>query len=401
LSKRAHKDLRSEVDIYLSLDHPHVAQLEMVYETQEMLHLVMECMEGGELFDRVAEKGRLEEAAAAKSTRQMLLALSYIHEHGVAHRDLKPENFLYERQTSDNLKLIDFGLAKFAAPHEKMSRSCGSCQYVAPEVLNQSYTQKADLWSIGVIVYVMLTGRVLWKGSRSEVQTKIRSGMCEYSSHFFKLSPDARDFVQSLLVPNPASRSTSHQALRHPWLQNRMVAKLPLQPTLLTNLRQYSRTSPCKKRVALLMAWSLTMDDQACLGKQFAALDKNSVGTISLQDFKAALEDKFTLQNKQEAEVLFKSLDIDGNKKIEYREFLAVAALERAKFQDRIVQKAFAHFDRNGDGMVSKTEFVRVLGGSCAKSEIEQFFKDADTSGDGNLSYKEFESYVTKDVAHV
>merc|ERR1719422_2217394 len=133
--------LRNEAEIYLSLDHPHVARLEMVYETREEVHLVMEYMEGGELYDRLSTKGSFSEDMTARTTRQMLLAVVYLHAREIAHRDLKLENFLFEKKKTDHLKLIDFGFAKFVRRDAKMSQACGSTHYVAPEVLRRAYTK--------------------------------------------------------------------------------------------------------------------------------------------------------------------------------------------------------------------------------------------------------------------
>lgn len=128
------------------MDHPHVASLTDVYESEDQLYLVMECMLGGELFDRVVKRKRFTEKDAAKAVYQMLLAVNYIHSHDVVHRDIKLENFLYEAQDSDHLKLIDFGFSKIWQPNTTMAVSCGTLAYVAPEVLEKSYTSQCDLW---------------------------------------------------------------------------------------------------------------------------------------------------------------------------------------------------------------------------------------------------------------
>merc|ERR1719464_961495 len=135
--------LRNEAEIYLSLDHPHVARLEMVYETQEELHFVMEYMEGGQLFDRLSSKGTFSEDMTARITRQMLLAVAYLHKCEIAHRDLKLENFLFQKKKTDHVKLIDFGFSKFVSKDINMSQACGTLDYMAPEVFSRSYTKLA------------------------------------------------------------------------------------------------------------------------------------------------------------------------------------------------------------------------------------------------------------------
>ena len=145
VSKEKRKELESEAEIFLAMDHPHVAALTDVYESEEQLFLVMECMQGGELFDRVVQRKRFTEKDAARAIYQMLLAVNYIHSHDIVHRDIKLENFLYEAKDSDHLKLIDFGFSKIWHPNTTMAVSCGTLAYVAPEVLEKSYTSQCRL----------------------------------------------------------------------------------------------------------------------------------------------------------------------------------------------------------------------------------------------------------------
>merc|ERR1719410_2203630 len=131
ISREQRAQLDSEVEIFLAADHPHITRLFHVYEGNGQLVMVMECMEGGELFDRVIERKRFSEGDASEAIRQMLLAINYIHSHSIVHRDLKLENFLYDRKGGDHLKLIDFGFSKFFDPNVKMHLSCGTLSYVA------------------------------------------------------------------------------------------------------------------------------------------------------------------------------------------------------------------------------------------------------------------------------
>merc|ERR1712110_1227643 len=136
----------------------------------------MECMEGGELFERVIEKKKFTESDAANAVHQMLLALNYIHQKNIVHRDLKLENFLYEKKGGDHLKLIDFGFSHVWEPNTKMATSCGTLAYMAPEVLTKSYTSQCDLWSLGVITFILLAGYMPFSGSESYQVSCIKAG---------------------------------------------------------------------------------------------------------------------------------------------------------------------------------------------------------------------------------
>ncbi|CAK9011332.1 unnamed protein product [Durusdinium trenchii] len=183
-------------ELFLSMDHPRVARLMDVYETEGRLSLVMECMEGGELFTRVMDREVFPEKDAAHTAWQMLLALNYIHSHGIVHRDIKLENFMYARKDTDHLKLIDFGLSKVWEPNTKMEASCGTLGYIAPEVLNKTYSSKCDLWSLGVIVYILLSGCMPFAGSEYHQITCIMSGMYDMEDEEWTcISRSAKDFV--------------------------------------------------------------------------------------------------------------------------------------------------------------------------------------------------------------
>lgn len=227
--KRLRKGQKSEANVYLSLDHPHIARLECVYENDEQLHLVMECLGGGELFDRVVESNGYSEKRAACALQQMLSAVAYLHARLVIHRDLKLENFIYSDQKMEHLKLIDFGHATVWNGCTKMKDLLGTTYYIAPEVVRCCYTERADMWSMGVMAFMMLTASPPFTGkNEAEVHNNIKCGQRDNrsSQKFEKLSNQAKDFVNSLLMLDPAKRLSAADALKHPWIckHNQMKA---------------------------------------------------------------------------------------------------------------------------------------------------------------------------------
>lgn len=396
MSSKSREELKSEAEIYLSLDHPHVARLEMVYETDEELHLVMEYMAGGELYDRLFARKRYSEEEAAEAAHQMLLAVAYLHAHKIAHRDLKLENFMYEKKDANHLKIIDFGFAKFTRNNKKMSQALGSIHYVAPEVLAHSYTEKADLWSLGVIVYMLLTGSPPIFGSDDQVLKKIKTGDVHWSSRFRRLSDPARDFLASLLVVDPVKRLSAQAALSHPWVKERHhIESSLLDARSLESLRSFGKMSQFRRNVMYTMAWSLSSEDRIELRKQFLSIDKDKGGTISLKEFKDVLTHRFNV-GSSEAEELFKSLDADNNDEIEYCEFLAALLPSKIQAHEGALRKAFSRFDCDGDGTIDSNELRRALGDTFSTDEIEDLLREADTSGDGKLNYEEFLAYFRK-----
>jgi len=397
LSERKRAELKSEAEIYLSLDHPHVARLEMVYETDRELHLVMEYMAGGELYDRLAKQRTYSEEAAAETTHQMLLAVAYLHAQNIAHRDLKLENFLYESPDSNHLKIIDFGFAKFQDHNTSMSQACGSIHYVAPEVLRHAYTEKADMWSLGVIAWMLLTGSPPFNGSEDVVLQKIKNGNIHYSSRFERLSPLAKSFLKSLLVLDPKERMSAQVALEHPWIKTRhQVSGTPIDGGILESLRSFAESSQFRRNLLSMMAWSLSTEDRAELRSQFLALDKEKKGTIKQKDLQGIMMENFQI-DEHEARRLFTSMDTDQNDEIEYSEFLAAALVGHVKVHEDVLRQTFQRFDLDGNGKIDFDELHALLGDSFSEDDIKELIDEADTSLDGMIDYEEFLAYFYKE----
>mmetsp|Transcript_90804 Transcript_90804/g.256450 ORF Transcript_90804/g.256450 Transcript_90804/m.256450 type:complete len:553 (+) Transcript_90804:58-1716(+) len=392
LSTRKRKELKSEVEIYLQLDHPHVARLEMVFETDDEIHIVMEFMAGGELYDRLSEQKKYSEQLAASTTYQMLLAVGYLHANSCAHRDLKLENFLYESKDTDHLKLIDFGFAKFWDRSTKMEQACGSVHYVAPEVLAHAYTEKADMWSLGIIVYMLLTGSPPFHGSDDEVLRKIRSGKPQYSSRFQRLSENAKGFVKSLLVLDPDERLSAVQALDHPFVKEREVGESVIDMDIVKSLQSYAHASHFKRACYSMMAWSLTQEHRCELRQQFLALDRERKGTITHSELMHILSDNFHIDS-DEAERLFRSLDTDNDGEIAYSDFLAGVMQDRICLHEDVLRKTFSRFDEDQNGCITVEDLRKVLGDSFEGEDLEDLIKDADANKDGSVSYDEFLMY--------
>jgi len=397
LSSQKRAELKNESEVYLTLDHPQVAKLEMIYETQEELHLVMEYMAGGELYRRLSSKKCYSEADAACCIRQVLLSVAYLHAQGVVHRDLKLENFLYETEDSDHLKLIDFGFAKFWNQDAKMSQACGSLHYVAPEVLERAYTDKADLWSCGVIAYMLLTGTPPFFGNDNEVVAKIRAGTPHWSQRFHTLSVQPKSLVRGLLLADPGQRLSAKAALEHPFVQagSPKQQETILDADILKSLRRFARASAFRRALLSIMAWSLSNEDRALLREEFISMDSESRGTITHRELKAALEERFHVCS-EEADMLFSSLDTDNDEEIEYNEFLAAALLARVHVHEDLLRRTFRRFDKDDTGIITAQDLRSVLGDHFDGAEMEELIHEADASGDGKVNYDAFLDYFYK-----
>ncbi|XP_075457976.1 calcium/calmodulin-dependent protein kinase type IV isoform X1 [Ascaphus truei] len=243
------KIIRTEIGVLLRLSHPNIIKLKEIFETPTEISLVLELVTGGELFDRclyppipgvsassptnprsqtakghrIVEKGYYSERDAADAVKQILEAVAYLHENGIVHRDLKPENLLYATAAQDApLKIADFGLSKIVDDQVTMKTVCGTPGYCAPEILRGSaYGPEVDMWSVGIITYILLCGFEPFYDERGDQYMFKRILNCDYdfvSPWWDDVSLNAKDLVKKLIVFDPKKRLTTHQALQHPWV---------------------------------------------------------------------------------------------------------------------------------------------------------------------------------------
>jgi len=221
-SDQDEKRLKTEVEILKRVNHPNIVCLKDMFETKENLYLVMELVTGGELFDKIVEKGQYSEKDASVIVMKMLNSIEYLHGINIAHRDLKPENLLLKAVNDTDVMLSDFGLSKIIGVQSMMETACGTPYYVAPEVLSASgYDKEVDLWSVGVITYLLLCGFPPFYGeSLPEVFEQIMKAEFDFPEPYWNdVSNEAKDLISKLLVVDPKKRLSSTQALQHPWIQ--------------------------------------------------------------------------------------------------------------------------------------------------------------------------------------
>jgi len=393
VGKEKKEELETEAEIFLGMDHPHVARLVDVYESEEKLDLVMECMTGGELFKRVSEKRRFSEKDAADATWQMLLAVNYIHSHGVVHRDIKLENFLYDKEGGSYLKLIDFGFSKIWAPNTKMALSCGTLAYVAPEVLNMEYTSQCDLWSLGVTVFILLFGYMPFAGNESKQVSAIKSGQYTVKKEAWgRVSENAQDFVKKLLVVKPEMRLTADAALKHQWIADRDKALKvdDISEATAQSLVNFGQASAFRRACMAMMAWSLTNDERMQVREAFMEIDTDRTGTITLPEFKKVVEDKFHISD-DEALQAFHALDTNNTDEVHYTDFLAAMVSSRIQLHDNLLKATFQRFDKDNSGFITADNLREILGQG---EDVDKLIAEADSSHDGKISYEEWINYI-------
>mmetsp|Transcript_56600 Transcript_56600/g.106654 ORF Transcript_56600/g.106654 Transcript_56600/m.106654 type:complete len:526 (+) Transcript_56600:112-1689(+) len=398
LSASDRQEIATECEILLSMDHPHIVRLVDVYETGTHLSLVMECMDGGELFERIKTKKRFPENEAAQATSQMLLAINYIHRRGIVHRDVKLENFMYESKTSDHLKMIDFGFGKICKPDTHMTDSLGTVAYCAPEVLTKKYTSQCDLWSLGVIVFILLSGYMPFAGSDEAMVAAITNRRYKMKKdRWAGVSQQAWTFTLSLLEVDPDKRLTAEQALKHEWIQkhsNVQTKPEHINASIVDGLTNFARLSAFRRACMSVLAWGVTGNEDAKVREAFLQMDANQSGTISMTEFKKALQDMHVADDA--INKAFKALDINRSHEIDYAEFLAAMVVVPSciDLSHQTLHKTFRRFDTDSSGYITEANLQEVLGDKFDGQNVSKLICEADTSNDGAISFSEFMQYM-------
>ncbi|CAI9091424.1 OLC1v1026457C1 [Oldenlandia corymbosa var. corymbosa] len=390
------EDVRREIQIMHHLaGHPNVISIKAAYEDAIAVHVVMEFCAGGELFDRIIQRGHYTERKAAELTRTIVGVVEACHSLGVMHRDLKPENFLFVNQREDSLlKTIDFGLSIFFKPGDKFTDVVGSPYYVAPEVLRKRYGPEADVWSAGVIVYILLSGvPPFWAESEQGIFEQVLHGDLDFASDPWpSISESAKDLVKKMLVRDPKRRLTAHEVLRHPWVQiDGLAPDKPLDSAVLSRMKQFSAMNKLKKMALRVIADSLSEEEIAGLKQMFKMIDADNSGSITFEELKTGLQRVGANLNESEIYDLMQAADVDNSGTIDYGEFIAATLhLNRVEREDHLFA-AFNYFDRDGSGYITADELQQA----CKEfgmddTSLDDMIRDVDQDNDGRIDYKEF-----------
>merc|ERR1712137_100233 len=396
LNKENKESLINEIDICLCMDHPHIIRLVDVYQAESCLSLVMECASGGEVLARVHKLGHFSELDCANTTYQMMLAMKYMHEQGCVHRDLKLENYLYESPESQFIKLIDLGFSKYAEGHKKMNQSLGTLSYVAPEVLLKDYTHQCDLWSLGVIVFVLLVGYMPFQGKTEQYVMKliVKGEYLKKDDVWGSISETAKDFVFKLLVINPKERLTTEQAFEHPFIRNRGEMKSECVDLGVINaLVSFGKASAFRRACMEMMSWSLTAEDRKTVREAFLALDKDKTGVLELSEFKKALEDNFHISEVDSTRA-FHALDVNHGGQISYTEFLAAMVMTRIQLNDDLLKASFSRFDTDNDGTIHLEDFKSMLRQVVPENEISKVENEMQNIDGGKITLDSWIQYL-------
>ncbi|XP_019437075.1 PREDICTED: CDPK-related kinase 1-like isoform X2 [Lupinus angustifolius] len=394
------EDVRREVKILRALTgHKNLVKFYEAYEDDNNVYIVMELCKGGELLDKILSRGgKYSEEDAKVVMVQILSVVAFCHLQGVVHRDLKPENFLFtSKDENSTLKAIDFGLSDYVKPDERLNDIVGSAYYVAPEVLHRSYGTEADMWSIGIIAYILLCGsRPFWARTESGIfRAVLKADPSFDEGPWLSLSADATDFVKRLLNKDYRKRLTAAQALSHPWLTNHGDdMRIPFDMIIPKLINAYICSSSLRKTALRALAKTLTLVQLAYLKEQFTLLGPNKSGLISMQNFKTAILKSATDASKDSRVLDYVNMVSSIQyRKLDFEEFCAAAIsvhqLEGMESWEQHARSAYELFEKDGNRPIMVEELASELGLSPSVP-VHVVLQDWIRHSDGKLSFLGF-----------
>jgi calcium-dependent protein kinase len=287
--------LKREIDILMEVDHPNIIKYYESYEDDKYIHIVMEMCNGGDLLDKASNEGVMSEDVLAPLMRKLFAAVNHLHGMYICHRDLKPENVLFTtKDLTADIKLIDFGMsAKFGEDVTTMTTMVGTPHYLAPEVLSSKYGKECDVWSLGIMVYFLLTGCYPFDGKtlNSIFQSILKAEFDFSGPEWENVSSECKDLVSKMLLVDPTLRITLLNALKHKWITSARQSKPPqeISRQALRNLKAFKPLSKLQQEAMKVIVKNLSSEEIVDLKNTFTALDTNDTGFVSAQDLETAM----------------------------------------------------------------------------------------------------------------
>lgn len=398
--------LRREMEFLLRVNHPNVINVVDLIEDDHALHIVQEFCSGGELFARILKHDHgFQEQEAARITQQILAGIAHCHDEvGIVHRDLKPENILFKTKEPDSdVVIIDFGLSGTINPgdaighivndsaedhSDHLKTRVGTPYYIAPEVFTRDYGRACDLWSIGVIVYILLCGYPPFSGATEvEIMNNVRhGGEVEFPNEDWEnISEEAIDLIRQLLNRHPDQRPTAAAALEHPWFGVTHTADLSLYQRIGPRLEIFHHMSKLKKMASMVIVDKVQSEEVEKMRAIFEGIDTDKTGSLTLHELEEAFRDRPI--SSQPLEELFEGLDMDGTQEVNYNEFLAAVVSPTVRLDEANIRTAFDFFDTDKSGYITVDDMARIAGSA---EHARLLIGEADFKHNNRISWEEF-----------
>ena len=392
-----------EIEILRKISHPNITNIFEIFADSKKYYVIMEFLEGGELFEAITSIGSFTEASACKVMKQILSAVFYLHSNHIVHRDLKPENIMLTQKPKNGnyqIKLIDFGTAKIFKPGKKMNKFIGTSYYIAPEVLKERYDEKCDVWSCGVILFILLCGYPPFNGNTNvDIFHAIQNQNPIFGGEEWEdITPEAKDLIKQMLKKNPNERLTAEMCLRHKWFKmlddfdrNKNSQKFKqIQINAIQHMSQFVNENRFKQAVLQFIGTQFNIQkEEGDLRDLFKSMDVSGTGQLTKEEFSVKLVELYGENDgKEMANNIFNSLDLDGSGKISYDEFLSAMINSKKVVTEERLEKAFKMFDKDNSGKLSVKEIKNVFGGT--EEQWKHVIDEVDLNNDGEVDFGEF-----------
>lgn len=407
LLKDLQEDVMYEFNLLKNLDHPSIEKVFEAYEDAANIYIVTEFFEGGDLYGRMNKDKYFDEHKASKIAKEILVSLAYCHSMNLSHRDLKPQNVMME-DSSLNIKLIDFGFAKYYKPDALLNDQLGTPYYMAPEIIaNKKYDCKVDIWSLGILVISMLSGCEPYCSTNVEslYNEILASKFDEHylSARYKHFSKNSINFIACCLRNNMAERKSSTELLDHPWIKIEnppQALSHELVKELSFNIKKSIGNSKMQEAICSYMALNSAKTDQRkAIEELFIKLDFSKDGKLSMKEIEMGFryypqDMPFSIYDMHE---IFNKMDMDHSGTIEYSEFLEALMSKAEIANEENLKAAFAFFDSDNNGFIEAKDMRLIFERASNLSDqasLQHMIDEADESKDGKLDFKEFKKIM-------
>ena len=403
------EELIADINKLFLMNHPNIVKIFEFYSSKDSYNIITELFSYGELYKEVIERGPFNEKYSAYVMYQIISAIHYCHKRNIIHRDLQLENILIVKREKTGfplIKIADFGITKMFEKGLNQRKIVGNPYYMAPEVINRNYNNKCDLWSCGVVLYILLSGKPPFDGdSEIDVFNKISSGKFKLlSSPFDTCSEEVKDLIKRLLEIKPYNRISTEEALNHPWFKINQSKELfnqvndtSLMRMFIENLKTYRYDSFLQESLLtyLVQIFNQREDiDNAC--KFFNQIDANKDGVVTHEELVNALKNKIkNFSIERDVDVILNNLDTENKGFIEFNKWMIAAIKKETFLEDKVLRFAFRYFDRSGSGTTSIKEIRQIfkenkLDEITIQESINKLMEDLNKDEEDIITFKEF-----------
>ena len=391
-------DFKQEFELLKSLDHPNIVKAYECFEDTTYIHIVTEYIPGGQLIDYIVQQQKVSESSSSEIMKQIFSGIGFCHSNNIVHGDLQPENLLLENGSSGAIKIIDFVSSSLLGTQNSGNNRKNS-SFSAPEVIrNQLFDSSCDLWSCGVIMYLLLSGKLPFYGkNENDIRNRVVQG--EYSLKIpglLTVSEEARDLIRKLLQIDPKKRISAEDALAHPWFQKAESNK-KIDLSCLKNLSNFRFGQKFQQAISMFISSNLlSKEAMNKMNAEFRVLDTNGDGKISKDELLSAYKKTMTADKARlEVDKIMSNIDSNESGFIDYSEFISACMKADEVLNEENLRMAFKIFDKDGSGKLKVEEVKELLGASVGDEEaITILLKEIDSDEDGEIDIKEFENVM-------